>query len=257
VFLAGCTNPGSENLDHLGEGGLEWGCRDVTDNDGNGLVDCEDPACVQHEDCFVAMTLDSGRQEDDSGDDTALDAEASMGVEIRPEHPLPSDDLECVITAPALGPKAMGIVYHLVWTRSGLLLSQEPVLSADQTSHGDILFCEVTASDAEGEVVASAIVEVEVKLNHPPSKPGVTFEQIGTSDLVCYVAEPSVDPEEDSVRYRYAWKVDGVDDPEHTCSVLSLTGYTSGRTFTCTVTPSDAYGDGDPGSALHVVESSQ
>jgi hypothetical protein len=196
------------------------------------------------------MLLDSGLP----GDDTAELPDIGMVVEIRPEHPLPSDDLECVITMPALGPSAVGIAHKLVWTLNGLQLGSEPVLPAAQTSHDDIWSCEVTATGAEGEVVDTAEIEVVVKTNHPPSKPEVAFERISDTQLVCYLATPSVDPEEEAVRYRYSWKVDGVDDPERTCSVLSLTGeYTMGSAYTCTVTPSDAYGDGDPGSGTHVV----
>ncbi len=260
VSLLGCPSGISTEGAEIGEGGLEWGCRDVTDNDGNGLLDCEDSACAGHADCSNAALSDSERQgdaADDTGESPGGDAVA-MGVEIRPEHPLPSDDLECVITTPAMGPSAVGIAHKLVWTRNGVQLGAEPVLPAAQTSDGETWSCEVTATNAEGEVVDEVNVLVEVKINHPPSQPDVALEQIGNSELVCYLARPALDPEEDTVRYRYAWKVDGADDPDHTCSVLSLSGsYASGRTFTCTVTPSDLYGDGEAGSASHVVETDE
>ena len=246
VCFAGCV---SEDAD-IGEGGFEWGCRDVTDNDGNGLVDCEDLACAAHSDCTEdPKPLDSGFADGADGESATV-----MAVEIRPDYPLPSDDLECVITVPALGPSALGIAHRLVWTRNGIQLGEEPVLSAALTSDEEIWSCEVTATDSEGKVVDAAIVQVEVKTNHPPTQPEVAFEQIGNSGLVCYLATPALDPEEDAVRYRYAWKVDGVDDPDHTCSVLSLDGdYNTGGVFTCIVTPSDLYGDGEAGIGSYEV----
>jgi len=255
VCLTACSDSGLSKSGGLGEGGLEWGCRDVTDNDQNGLVDCEDSACAGHADCTDAARLSDSAIGEGEGD-SAEAPDIAMVVEIRPEHPLPSDDLECVITTPAMGPSALGIAHHLVWTLNGVQLGSEPVLSAAQTSDGETWSCEVTATGTEGEEVDAYIAQVQVKTNHPPSQPEVAFEQIGDSQLVCYLAAPAVDPELDPVRYRYSWKVDGVDDPDRTCSVLSLTGeYTMGGVYTCTVTPSDAYGDGDPGSGTHVVGS--
>jgi len=227
----------------------------VTDNDGDGLVDCEDSACASHADCTDGSEQGApGFQDDDTAVDSDTLQDVAMVVEIRPEHPLPSDDLECVITTPAMGPTAVGVAHKLIWTRDGVQLGDSPIVSSAQTSDGETWSCEVTATDSAGAEVDAAIVQVDVKANHPPSAPEIAFEQLGETELVCYLAMPAVDPEEDAVRYRYAWSVDGVDDPDHTCSVLSLTGaYNSGRIFSCTVTPSDAYGEGDSGTGTHVV----
>lgn len=46
------------------EGAEPWQCRDIIDNDGDGLVDCEDPGCAGAEDCVERTDSrpDTGRE---------------------------------------------------------------------------------------------------------------------------------------------------------------------------------------------------
>lgn len=71
--------------------------------------------------------------------------------------------------------------------------------------------------------------------------------------LSCTVTTEAVDPDGDTVSYRYAWTVDGVSAGVTEATVASsLTE--GGQTWTCTVTPTDGMLDGTSASASVTVE---
>lgn len=67
-------------------------------------------------------------------------------------------------------------------------------------------------------------------------------------DLTCEVRTPAADPDGDTVTYRYAWSVDGVDSGLSASEVAN--SFTSvGQVWVCTVTPTDGALDGPAATA--------
>jgi hypothetical protein len=61
--------------------------------------------------------------------------------------------------------------------------------------------------------------------------------------LNCTITTPAVDPDGDTVSYRYAWTVDGA-SAGVTAATVASTVTEAGQTWTCTVTPTDGTLDG-------------
>jgi hypothetical protein len=66
--------------------------------------------------------------------------------------------------------------------------------------------------------------------------------------LNCTITTPAVDPDGDTVSYRYAWTVDGA-SAGITAATVASTVTEAGQTWTCTVTPTDGTLDGASASA--------
>jgi len=73
LALAGCTLLTSFDENKQTESSFER-CRDRTDNDADGLVDCDDPDCAQFGICGE-LTLDSCADQQDNDDDGLVDCE--------------------------------------------------------------------------------------------------------------------------------------------------------------------------------------
>ena len=79
------------------EGDIARECRDGDDNDGNGLVDCDDPGCADDPICLVP-SVDAG---EDIGNDTDLpDASEDSGSDSETDTPGDTDD---AVDDPATG----------------------------------------------------------------------------------------------------------------------------------------------------------
>ena len=92
-------------------------------------------------------------------------------------------------------------------------------------------------------------------LNTPPTAPVVAIvppNPHSTHALTCVVQTPSEDADGDPVTYSWAWAVDAVDQGVGDVTVPA-SATSTGETWTCTVTPSDPFEDGPPGSAAVTV----
>jgi hypothetical protein len=94
--------------------------------------------------------------------------------------------------------------------------------------------------------------------NTHPTAPmvGITPEEPEEGDgLVCGILEPSVDPEGEAVSYAFAWQQDGsawtgsTGSSEHPGDSIDGAETQDLETWTCVVTPSDPWGEGQPGEA--------
>jgi len=164
-------------------------CSDGADNDGNGLFDCADPACVGADDC-----LENQRP-------------AGHSVRIDPAEPRTLDDLLCVVATAAVDPEGDVVNYSYAWEVDGTDAEiSGAVVSAEQTSKGEYWTCWVTPSDelgAGGGV--SAATEIS---NTPPTMPEVGISPsspIATDLLHCVVWTPSEDVDGDEVTYEFEW----------------------------------------------------
>jgi hypothetical protein len=77
-------------------------------------------------------------------------------------------------------------------------------------------------------------------------------------DLICSIDTESTDADGDDITYTIEWDVDGVAYTDatttyYTGDTVPYGDYSSGETWTCTVTPNDGYEDGDSASAEYEV----
>lgn len=88
-------------------------------------------------------------------------------------------------------------------------------------------------------------------VNAAPTAPIVAItpdDPTQLSELTCTVTTPSTDPDGDTIRYRYAWFVRGVESSV-TTATLPETETAIGDTWTCQVTPSDGALEGPSAEA--------
>ncbi len=87
--------------------------------------------------------------------------------------------------------------------------------------------------------------------NAAPSGAAIAIEPAAPTDeddLACVIVTASTDPNGDAVSYRYAWSIDGADAGVAT-ETVSAALTSGGKTWTCTVTPTDGTLDGVPATA--------
>ncbi len=111
----------------------------------------------------------------------------------------------------------------------------------------------LTALDSDG---LSDSDSVDVVVDQAPNAPGVSIgpSSPGTdADLVVTIGAPSVDPEGDSISYRYDWYRGGVHSSASTSAILPASATTRGDVWSVEVTASDGFADGAPGTASTTV----
>ena len=92
-FVWGCFSVSESAVDDLESSSIQ--CQDNTDNDDDGLTDCGDPGCGQHDFCGDedSDSNSQGGLETDSGE--AADTDTQVGVEM--ESDIPGEGEECTI----------------------------------------------------------------------------------------------------------------------------------------------------------------
>ncbi len=68
LLLPACEGGGAE-------GSIDGECSDGIDNDGDSIIDCEDPDCYSSADCGATDDDDAATDDDDAGDDDDDDDE--------------------------------------------------------------------------------------------------------------------------------------------------------------------------------------
>jgi hypothetical protein len=116
---------------------------------------------------------------------------------------------------------------------------------------------------ATGEdTVTIDLRDPEIRVNTPPTAPTVAIsplEPVPSDALVCSISVPSVDVDEDSISYDFAWtrsdevlfELDGADASGEL--VAESTETLNGDQWTCTVTPNDGTEAGRAGDATVIV----
>ncbi len=111
----------------------------------------------------------------------------------------------------------------------------------------------LTAMDSDG-LSTSAIVDIDV--DQAPSAPRVSIGPTspGTdADLVVTIGTPSVDPEGDTIAYRYDWYRGGVYSTASATATLPASATTRGDVWSVEVTASDGFAESAPGTASTTV----
>ncbi len=144
------------------------------------------------------------------------------------------------------------------WLVDGSSVGNGSTLDGDTWfERGQALTVTLTPSDGTdtGTAYSTSTVTVE---NTPPTEPTIVIEPeqpAEEEELICMLDIDSDDDDGDSVTYTFEWDADGT--PFTNVQSMYESGDTvpegevfSGETWTCTVTPTDSYGDdGDPGTA--------
>lgn len=152
-------------------------------------------------------------------------------------------DLTCDIVTNAEDADGDQVTYRYAW-----LVGGKPVpLGRDSTSapaalttRGQSWVCEVTSFDGKvaGKTVRSSALVIG---NTAPTAPKVKISPAKadtTSDLVCQLEMPGVDDDFDTLKYKYAWKVNGKAHPG-TSNRVPASATKRGETWECSVTAFD------------------
>jgi len=248
-LLAACSVDTKNAVGQVeGPGQNTWECKDGHDNDGDGLLDCEDPDCGETEYC--SQPTSPGLESGFDSYDTAVD-HAALVVEIVPSNPTTEDDLECLIAEPLAGSGQVGAAYRFVWNQGGHQVSETNTVLSDHTAAGQGWTCEVTVTFPNNGREVTASAAVEVLSNGAPSAPRVLIQDMG-GYLVCLITKASEDPDGDPVRYGYSWDRDN-EATEFNSAVVSNEETSAGETWTCHVSSSDGHLEGATGSASIVL----
>jgi len=192
-ILSACGDV-SINVPREREGDDPGECMDGADNDGNGLFDCDDPACSGAEECQ---------------DNTPPGAPS---IRLEPENPTTEDMIRCIVETASVDPEGHEVEYFYSWTVDGEDAAIDATsVDPGQTTRGEHWMCTVVPEDQFGAVGPSASGTVDV-INAPPSAPGISIEPgapLVTDVLRCEITSESVDPDGDQVSYTYEWVRNG------------------------------------------------
>jgi len=187
---------------------------------------------------------------------TVLNAAPSVSVVLAPQEPTSLDTLRALATVEDLDGDPTELVYR--WSVNGeAVFNPEPELPSGNFGSGDVVEVRVFArdhADASDPVVARATIA-----NLPPGPAGLAIEpELAAPNvpIVCRVVSPAIDPDGDSVHYRFDWFVDGepwrggVDQTDRPGDTIAPTATSQGQRWTCVGTPTDGVDDGPPTSVF-------
>jgi len=135
------------------------------------------------------------------------------------------------------------------WYKDGVLQSAYndlKTLPPSATYRGEEWYFTVRPKDGVdfGDLETSPSVIIQ---NAPPPKPVIGISPDSpktTDDLICNINIPSVDPDGDSITYRYEWYANGVFQSELNANNVSAALTIKGQVWKCTVIPNDGIADG-------------
>ena len=184
-------------------------------------------------------------------------------IAFSPQEPRSSDDFSVVFDTPSEDPEGAEVTYTYEWRVDGAVFADlsGPTIESDWTLQGQVWSVTVTPSD--GRIAGEpASAEVEV-VNAVPSQPEIAILpeefDVQMEDLVCVILTESEDADGDEVTYTVEWTVDGVDytdagDTYMVGDTVPATQLQAEQTWTCTITPSDGFEDGDSATVSLEVE---
>ena len=170
-------------------------------------------------------------------------APSISAVSITPTSPAITDTLTCTYSGFS-DPDGDSDASTYAWTVNGVLAGTSTSLSPSSFSSGDTITCTVTPDD--GTDTGTPVADSVTPSNTPPEVTSVTVtptSPLVSDTLTC--SATSTDDDGDTVTLSYAWTIGGT--TVGTSSTLS-SGFSSGDTVTCTVTPHDGTESGTTGA---------
>ena len=182
-------------------------------------------------------------------------------IGVGPETPATTDSLLCTVTTPSTVIPGLSAQYLYAWTNGtetilhGPKASLSDTLNAVYTSKNETWACAVQGYDGRNYSPIPAEDSVAV-INTPPQPPGLLFPDFRSSsaNLVCEIADDSVDPDYDTLTYVFEWYVkhegESVFSPfldafdSENLSLVADPDTAAGDVWYCVVTPSDDEGAG-------------
>ncbi len=167
-------------------------------------------------------------------------------VTINPGDPVSYDKLNAVISEEAVDPEGDPIDYVYQWYVDGKPYSGNvPSVPENVTLRGEFWEVEVYATDSYGD--GNPTTDGVTIGNSPPSIESVSIDpsEPDTSDTPTCVVQNWDDPEGDDEKSRYAWYLNGSLDASETTSTYPPSKTERYDQLRCTVTPYDAYVDGE------------
>jgi hypothetical protein len=169
-------------------------CYDSADNDGNGLFDCDDPACSGAEECQDNL------------------APGAPLVRIDPETPDTTDTIRCIIETASVDPEGHLVEYAYSWTVDGNDAAVDATaVDPGQTNRGEHWMCTVVPEDEFGAVGPGSSAAVDVN-NARPTAPEISIvpgaPQV-TDELYCEITTESTDADGDPISYSVEWVRNG------------------------------------------------
>ena len=173
---------------------------------------------------------------------TVLNTAPSLDtVAISPDPAASGDTLTCSWAGFA-DPDGDSDLSTISWTVEGVEVSTTATLASGFTGH-DRVTCTVTPYDGEQ---TGTPVSAELAIdNSPPSLSSATLTPTTATveDTLTCTAGTTNDLDGDAVTLTWSWTADGV-DLGHSDTTYDLSVDDDGAVFQCTITPSDADGDG-------------
>lgn len=180
-------------------------------------------------------------------------------VTIAPLAPTSSQDL--VATAAGSDPDGDEVELRYVWSRNGATVQSAngPTVPASLTRRAQTWKVQVLPFDGD---LQGRPAEAEVTIrNAPPSGAAVAIdpaEPVPSDDLLCEIATPAVDPDDDPITYTFGWTRNGgtwtgptsrtVHDGD---TILSRTA-AEAEVWACSATPSDGDASGPAATSASV-----
>ena len=169
-------------------------------------------------------------------------------VTITPTTAHNDSTLSCGVSATDGDNQTLTTTYEWRNTTTGSLLgtSQSITLDSSIASRTDTVSCSAVVQDSSGDT-ATDTSSITLQ-NRAPSAPTVQItpsNAYADSELTCSISGGG-DDDNDAVTYAYSWSVNGT--PIATTETLN-SGFISGDSVECSVTPNDGLTDGAAGSA--------
>jgi len=164
-------------------------------------------------------------------------------IAIIPAAATSATPLTCTIATGSTDADGDTITYTYRWFVNGSVVNSTATLSAGAAQKGDQVYCELTATDGQGNSPSATSTTTTI-LNSAPTAPIIEVapaEPLVTDNLTCNIVHPSVDFDGDPVVYSYQWAKNGA-LTANTTSTLPASATSYGDQWECRTTATDGTG---------------
>ncbi len=177
---------------------------------------------------------------------------------ITPDPATTTDTLTCAATGDDTDDDA--VIVALAWTVDGEAVGTGATLAPTTFVKGQEVACTATPRDGAGDgAPATASIVIE---NTLPSAPEAALRPepilLGGDPLVCVVASPATDADDDALTYAVSWTVDGAPFTDTTTTTwpgdtVPAGALAADQVWACTLVANDGEGDGPASTASGTV----